>query len=308
MRLEHLTYLIALAQYGSINQASEKLHTSQQNLSRVLKQLESELGTVLFSRTYQGIALTTNGQKALAVALEIVPKIDHLKEQCMAEPPEDTPVGEVRLLCAPASIFTLIPRVLAPFQISYPQIKLTIEEMEAGEIAESIAKDPSLVGIYSIFINHKTPPRAEAHNTDLRFEALFVDRAAIFLSRDSPLARQKSVSMSSVIKHPLAMYLVGKEEDNHICTILREYGQPKLAFISHNMTLYMQAIAQGNCIGFTSNKVYQKHQFYNKDAMQILPIRDNMEFDTGLVTNKAFTPNSATKTVMDFIRSSVEGW
>ena len=43
MRLEQLEYIVAVIESESISLAARKLHTSQQNISRAIRQLEDEL-------------------------------------------------------------------------------------------------------------------------------------------------------------------------------------------------------------------------------------------------------------------------
>ena len=54
-----------VAKYGNITQAAKLMLNSQPNLTRTIKNLESELGCALFSRSNQGMKLTPRGQKAL---------------------------------------------------------------------------------------------------------------------------------------------------------------------------------------------------------------------------------------------------
>ena len=46
MTLQQLQYLVALAESNSINQAAQNLFVSQSGISKAIKQLESELGSV----------------------------------------------------------------------------------------------------------------------------------------------------------------------------------------------------------------------------------------------------------------------
>ena len=50
MTLQQLRYLIAIAEYGSINAAAQNLYASQSNLSTAIKELEQELGISIFTR------------------------------------------------------------------------------------------------------------------------------------------------------------------------------------------------------------------------------------------------------------------
>ena len=58
MTLQQLNYIITISEIGSINRAAEKLYVSQPSLTSAIKELEKELGIVLFNRTARGVTLT----------------------------------------------------------------------------------------------------------------------------------------------------------------------------------------------------------------------------------------------------------
>jgi DNA-binding transcriptional LysR family regulator len=57
-----LRYFAAVAQEGNLTRAAERLFVSQPALTKQIKQLESQLGVRLFSRSRAGMTLTTAGQ------------------------------------------------------------------------------------------------------------------------------------------------------------------------------------------------------------------------------------------------------
>ncbi len=79
MRIEQLYYFLTVAQSRSINQASEKLHLSQQALSGAIKSLEEELATTLLQRQYAGVVLTERGQAFVQVAKQMVQLLEDFK-------------------------------------------------------------------------------------------------------------------------------------------------------------------------------------------------------------------------------------
>ena len=79
MNFKHLRYFLVVAQEGSINRASEKLHLTPQTISGQLKLLEQELGTPLFKKRGRNLKLTKAGQHALNYAEEIFLLGDELK-------------------------------------------------------------------------------------------------------------------------------------------------------------------------------------------------------------------------------------
>lgn len=58
MQMQHLQSFVLLCQEKNISKCSQKLHISQQGLSRQMKAMERELGTTLFIRTTKGVELT----------------------------------------------------------------------------------------------------------------------------------------------------------------------------------------------------------------------------------------------------------
>ena len=59
--LREITYILAIAEEGSITKAAGKLFIAQPSLSQAVKRIESDLGTPLFSRIKGGLALTEAG-------------------------------------------------------------------------------------------------------------------------------------------------------------------------------------------------------------------------------------------------------
>ena len=60
--LEYYKVFYYVAKHGRITDAATQLNISQPAVSQSLKQLEKQLGTMLFARTPKGVKLTPEGE------------------------------------------------------------------------------------------------------------------------------------------------------------------------------------------------------------------------------------------------------
>ena len=76
MELRRLRYFVTVAEESSFNRAAQKLHMAQPPLSNQIKQLEKELGVLLFERTNRGVRTTEAGELLLEEAQRILLQMD----------------------------------------------------------------------------------------------------------------------------------------------------------------------------------------------------------------------------------------
>lgn len=79
MNILHMKYAVAVADAGSLRKASESLLVAQPNLSRSIKELESDLGITIFERTARGMCLTPEGEDFIGYAKKILKQIDDIE-------------------------------------------------------------------------------------------------------------------------------------------------------------------------------------------------------------------------------------
>ena len=79
MNILHMKYAVEVANAGSINKASETLLIAQPNLSRSIKELESDLGIAIFDRSAKGMVLTEEGERFIGHAKKILAQIDEVE-------------------------------------------------------------------------------------------------------------------------------------------------------------------------------------------------------------------------------------
>jgi DNA-binding transcriptional LysR family regulator len=144
MESRPLRYFVAVARTLSITRAAEALGMAQPPLSRHIKALEAEVGTLLFHRK-NGLRLTEAGRAMLAKAEPALAMLDAAKESAAAvghSVAATLPIGFVAV-----AGYSLLPRLTRAFKERHPEVDLRIECMTNSEQAQALKQDEIEVGI-----------------------------------------------------------------------------------------------------------------------------------------------------------------
>lgn len=125
----NLTYAMSVARevarLGSLAKAARSLRLSPPSVSRLVGELEEELGVRLFNRTTRRLALTVEGELFAKRAGEILDDIETLRAQLLQK--EAAPQGTVHLSSVVAFGNELLPAALAAFSEMYPDIDVILD-------------------------------------------------------------------------------------------------------------------------------------------------------------------------------------
>src|SRR5262245_64957624 len=80
MELRHLRYFVSVAEAGSVSKAALQVHISQPAVSRQIRDLEAELGVLLFVRVGRRIELTAHGEDLLKRSEDVLAQAASLVE------------------------------------------------------------------------------------------------------------------------------------------------------------------------------------------------------------------------------------
>ena len=97
MTLLQLKYIVKIVDCGSMNEAARALYISQPALSSSVKELERELNIEIFTRSTQGIVLTSDGAEFLTYARQVIEQADLLEERYKSTKPRPQSVSYTHL-------------------------------------------------------------------------------------------------------------------------------------------------------------------------------------------------------------------
>jgi DNA-binding transcriptional LysR family regulator len=126
MELRQVRYFVAVTETLSFRQASRQLHVSQPSLSVQIKQLEEELGVLLFRRSKRRVEITRAGEVFLSAAKEILLRLQ--QASAAAFHAESGEVGTIRLGFIPTATFQILPRLLKKIRSTLPLVNVELRE------------------------------------------------------------------------------------------------------------------------------------------------------------------------------------
>ena len=131
MELRVLKYFLVVATERNISNAAKILYVSQPALSKQLKNLEEELGVILFKRGNRNITLTEDGVYFLTKAKEILALVDTAVANLTQE---DIVGGEINIGAGESAQMGHIFKIINDMMIDYPNIKTNVTSGNADEM------------------------------------------------------------------------------------------------------------------------------------------------------------------------------
>src|SRR5260221_1385995 len=136
-----LRYFVEVIRQQSFTRASETLHVTQPTISKMVKQLEEEVGAPLLVRSGHGQQLTDAGRLVYARAKGVLQQMETLSVEL--DELRHLARGELRLGLPSMVGAAFFPRVLGEYRRRYPRVELKLAEY-GGKRMETALLDGDL--------------------------------------------------------------------------------------------------------------------------------------------------------------------
>ena len=136
VELRQLRYFVAVAEELHFGRAAERLHMSQSPLSRAIRELERELGVVLFVRTTRRVELTPAGSALLERARSALAEVDLAVDDARRA----AQAGREALAIGYGPFSrSLVTRIVEAVAEEHPDLEFRLEEGVAPELFGRVA-------------------------------------------------------------------------------------------------------------------------------------------------------------------------
>ena len=225
MTLQQIQYLIAISEAGSISKAAEVLYISQPSLTSAVKEVENELGILIFNRTRRGVTLTNDGREFLMHARQLYSQYESLKERYS----EGQNIRKKFSVSTQHYSFAVKAFVEMIRNTDTSKYEFAIMETKTREVISDVASNKSEIGIlYLSDFNQNAVQRLLTSN-GLVFHPLIDCRAYVYLYKEHPLAGKQSIRFDELQEYPCVAFDQGDNGSFYFSEeILSEYEYARL--------------------------------------------------------------------------------
>lgn len=199
MDLQQLRNVAEVAACGSISQAAKRLYMGQPNLSKSIKELETEIGKPLFKRTAQGVVLTEHGNDFLRYARSILEQVDSLS--ALYQSPEEEEALRLSVYVPRASYIAAAfsrwekDHAVGDFHLQY-------RETNSMAILQAVENGNADVGIVRYHRQHQEYFHSVVSSKGLHGDNLWEYSMVVLLHKSHPLAKLNKISYSQLAEYP----------------------------------------------------------------------------------------------------------
>jgi len=134
--IQQLRYLVSLSDAGSFHAAAAACYVSQSTLSTGIKNLETQLGTLMVDRSNRVLVFTEIGQEVVQLAREVLAKSEEIVR---ASQQRNEPLsGTLRMGGIPTVLPYLVGPLLKRIETEYPECTLQLLEDTSDKLIEKL--------------------------------------------------------------------------------------------------------------------------------------------------------------------------
>ncbi|WP_181350329.1 LysR family transcriptional regulator [Thalassobacillus sp. CUG 92003] len=286
MDIRHLQYFIEVSRFNSFTRAADHLFVTQPTISKMIKNLESELGVELFDRSRKQLVLTDAGRVILNQAQSIDKAFNNLQTEL--DDLLGLQTGHIRIGLPPIMDADQFIRILGEFHQLYPRITFQLLENGTKRIEEDIKADHLDVGVTVLPTEEE-----EFHYFSFMKEAL-----RVVVPPSHPLAARKQIKLEELKDEQFILFNKDFALNDRIKGACKEAGfLPEVVSESSQWNFIGKMIASNLGISILP---YSVSMLLKEDVNAIKVVKPMLEWDLALIWRKHHYLSYATKEWLTF--------
>src|SRR5215831_4349543 len=286
-----LRYFAAVAAEGNLTRAAERLFVSQPALTKQIKQLESQLGVRLFTRSRTGMTLTAAGQALADSAPAVLAGWDRALREAKAAASRAARVLRVGFMSSAANEAT--QQIIAAFARRRPGWRVDLQQAAWSDPTAGLASGD----VDAALLRLPFPGQ-----DGLRIEVLLTEPRWVVLPAAHPLAARDQICFSDLWDEPFiaAPAETGCWRDYWLATGERQGYPVRIGAVTDQPDAWLTAIANGDGIALTPESAAR---YYARPGITYRPVTGITPSQVGVAWPPA---NDNNPVVRDFVRCCLD--
>ncbi len=197
MNLLHMKHALEVAKAGSLSKASEVLLIAAPNISRSIKELETDLGITIFDRTQNGMKLTPDGEEFINFAKGILGQIDEVEKFYKAGAPKKQKFSiSVPRACYISEAFANFSRSLTK-----DSAEIFYKETNSQRTIRNMVEHDYKLGIIRYAENYDKYFKSMLEEKGFQYELVTEFTYSLIMSADNPLAKKEQITFEDLTNY-----------------------------------------------------------------------------------------------------------
>jgi len=192
-----LKVFYTVAQRLSFTRAANELFITQPAVTKHIKELEQQLNVQLFKRNGNNITLTTAGKILMHYADKIFQTYNALETELAQL--NNIEAGTLHIGASTTVAQTILPKILALFRKTYPDIVFNFVQANTDQISQLILDEKLDIAIVE----------GTAHSPQLAYSPFARDEIVLVTAANNKLSKKSEISPRQLLEIPLVLREAG---------------------------------------------------------------------------------------------------
>ena len=210
--LQQLNYIITISETGSFNKAADRLYVSQPSLTSAVKELEKEIGILIFNRSGKGVTLTAEGLNFLPYARQVYSQYQNLLDAYSKH-------GKRKQQFAVSTqhySFAVKAFVEMTKTFDVAEYEFAIRETRTRDVLDDVASSRSEIGILYLDDFNRRAILKLLSGANLQYQSLIRCAPYVYLWKRHPLAQASSISFEDLSPYPCLSFEQGDNSNFYL--------------------------------------------------------------------------------------------
>jgi DNA-binding transcriptional LysR family regulator len=274
---------------GSVTEAARRMGLSQPAVSRMLAQLEQQIGFELFFRDHGRLVPTQDGIllfDEVDLSMGSVERVYTLIRDIA-----DYRVGQLKVVAPPSFSEGVLPDIVATFLERFPRVRLSIDSRSIETSKAMIATRQADCGFVKLPLGR----------SDLHFESIVTSATVCVLSSDHPLCNQPALTPQLLRGHPLILLGLGRTSRAQIeAEFVRAGVRPEVRLETHTVGSACALAERGLGIALVNEMLAKP---YLRSGGVVLPFEPQLRNEYSFVTSALSEPSRLTRAFLEITKA-----